>query len=525
MRPVIPIVAAMLTVAACSSIQPAQPQSPTGATGPVRAGGTLTFALNADPDHLDPTLSRSLVSRQIFHAMCEKLYDVDENVRIVPQLAAALPSISPDGRTYTIPLRAGVKFADGTPLDAEAVRRSLDRHLTLETSSRRSELGPITAVRATDPRTVTITLERPTAPLTAALADRAGMVMSPKALQGNFAAGPVCVGPFKFASRVPQSSIELVKDPNYYDAAKVRLDKLVYRIITDGSIRAANLRSGDAQVADTISPEDVPQLSADPNLRVLQSDSLGYQSLTVNVGNADGVGKPPKALATPIAKDPRIRIALEHAIDRDALVRTVFRGLYRTACSPVSPNSPYTSERAQRCRAHDPAKARQLLQEAGAAVPYKIKISVTNTPLNLRLAQTLQAMVKEGGFEMEIQAAEFASLLDLQDAGDYETLQIGWSGRVDADANITPFVRTQAAQNVSGYSDEQVDALLDKAREQLQPAERARTYAQVIELLQRDNPLIYLYRQRNITGVSARLSGVQGFADGLVRVAFAGFVS
>ncbi len=149
----------------------------------VQQGGTLVMALSAEPDMLDPTQSRSLYSRYVFHTMCEKLYDLDEHTRIVPQLATALPTISPDGLTVTIPLREGVRFADGTPMDAQSVVTTFQRNLTMAGSGRKSELGPITSVEAQGASSVVLHLSAPFAPLTSALADRAGMIMSPAALQ------------------------------------------------------------------------------------------------------------------------------------------------------------------------------------------------------------------------------------------------------------------------------------------------------------------------------------------------------
>jgi peptide/nickel transport system substrate-binding protein len=492
----------------------------------VKPGGKLTIALSAEPDRLDPSLSRSLYSRYVFQAMCEKLYDVDEQAKVVPQLATALPTISADGKTVTIPLRPGVKFADGTVFNAAAVKTTLDRDLTLPESARKSELGPIASVDATDAQTVTIHLKTPFAPLVGALADRAGMIMSPAALQrlgNNFSSAPVCVGPFKFANRVPQSSIDVVRDPNYYDAAKVHLDAISWRILTDGSIRAANLRSGDVQVADSISTQDVDSLRKDSSVTVLQSPSLGYQGITINVGNVDGVGTPPKPINRPIAKDAKVRQAFEYAIDRKALVDAVFNGIPTPACSPISPASPFSSPAAQACREHDPAKAKQLLTEAGVKTPYVINMLVSNTPDTLRLAQALQAMVKDGGFDLKIKPVEYSSLLDEQDRGNFEILQLGWSGRIDPDANITNFVGTGGSQNVSGTSLPQVDTVLDKARQSTSLDERKQLYGQAVTLLQQDDSLIYLYRQANLTAFSNKIKGIQVFPDGVIRAAFAGF--
>ncbi|MEW2144329.1 ABC transporter substrate-binding protein [Micromonospora vinacea] len=540
LRVAVAAAAVVCTVVACSPVSNNEGGDPSGGDqsagqdsfgtpadpAAVKQGGKLVIALSAEPDALDPTLSRSLYSRYVFQAMCQKLYDVNEQAQVVPQLATALPTTSGDGRTVTIPLRPGVRFADGTAFDSAAVKATLQRHLTNARSARKSELGPIDGVDTPDAQTVVLRLKQPFAPLLGALADRAGMIMSAQALRtrgDDFASAPVCVGPFKFAKRVPQNSIEVVRDPNYYDASKVHLDAISWRILTDASIRAANLRSGDAQVADSISTQDVASLRQDAAVSVLQSQSLGYQGLTINVGNVDGVGTASKPINRPLAQNAKVRQAFEHAIDRKALVDAVFNGLHAAACSPISPASTFSSPEAQTCPAHDPAKAKQLLTEAGVQTPYTVTMLASNTPDTLRLAQALQSMVKDGGFDLKINPVEYSSLLDEQDRGTFELLQLGWSGRIDPDANITNFVGTGASQNVAGYSNPQLDTLLTQARQAGDVEERRKLYGQAVTLLQQDDALIYLYRQRNLTAVSKQIQGLQVYPDGVIRAAFAGF--
>ena len=288
---------AALVLAACSSIDTPTGggQSSSADNRSAKTGGTLVVALSDEPDPLDPTTARTLVGRAVFTSICEKLYDINAKLDIVPQLAADMPQTSADGKTVTIKLRTGVKFADGTTMDAAAVKTSLDRDLTLPTSARKSDLTSVESVSVSDPSTVVLHLNAPFAPLVAQLADRAGMVMSPAALKSegtNFGAHPVCVGPFKFQSRVAQDHIDVVKDPNYYDASNVHLDKVSYKIIADSTTRFNNLRSGDVQVLDAVASTDVDALQADSNLQLLTSESLGYQGITVNLGNVNGVGKP-----------------------------------------------------------------------------------------------------------------------------------------------------------------------------------------------------------------------------------------
>jgi len=527
------LLALPLILAACSPISSGTP-APTasGDNRPVKNGGTLRVALASEPDKLDPTLARTFVGRIVFAAMCEKLYDIDSKLAVVPQLASAMPEFSADGKTVTIKIRSGVKFADGTAMDATAVKTSLDRHMTLSGSARRSELSSVTAVDVVDASTVALKLKAPFVPLTAVLADRSGMIMSPAALKtagDNFATNPVCVGPFKFASRVAQDRIEVVKDPNYYDAAKVHLDKVVYKIIADGTTRLNNLRSGDVEVQDTVAATDVDALKSDPNLRLLTSDSLGYQGITINLGNVAGVGKPagilPSPYAGPLAADVRVRRAFDMSLDREAINKVVFRGQFTPTCSPISAASPLSSDAAQACPKHDPAAAKALLTSAGAVTPVKVSMVLANTPEERRLGEAIQAQVKEGGFDLELVPTEFSASLDQTDAGKYQLFRIGWSGRIDPDGNIANFVRTEGSQNICGYSNKAVDDLIDQARAATAQAKRRDLYGQVITKLHEDLPLTYLYRAKNLAGASNKVVGVQQFGDGLLRFGTAGFAA
>ncbi|HEX7928401.1 MAG TPA: ABC transporter substrate-binding protein, partial [bacterium] len=181
-------------------------------------GKTIRIALNQDPDILDPSLARSYVGRIVFANMCEKLYDIDTKGTLIPQMATALPKFSDGGKTVEIKIRAGMKFNDGTPADANALKLSLERHKTIKGSSRASELTSIVSVEVVDPVTIRLKMNAPFSPIVAALADRSGMMMSPAALEklgDKFGTAPVCVGPWKFTERVPQERIVLDRSEFY----------------------------------------------------------------------------------------------------------------------------------------------------------------------------------------------------------------------------------------------------------------------------------------------------------------------
>jgi ABC-type transport system substrate-binding protein len=284
---------------------------------------TLVVALNQDPDILDPTLSRTYVGRIIFSQICEKLYEIDERLAIHPQLAAAMPAVSDGGKTVTIKLRPNVKFNDGTPMNAEAVRFSLDRHQTMKASNRRSELESVTAIEVVDPLTVRLRLKAPFSPLTAQLADRAGMPVSPAAAQKlgeKFGTAPVCVGPWQFVERVSQDRIVVERAPHYFDPGQAKFDRIVFRIIPDDNVRLANLRSGDIDVMHQVTPTDASSLKKDAKFEVSSVTGLGFNSITINLRNKTGKFNPPGDLGTPLANDPRLRanLAEQHLLRQDA---------------------------------------------------------------------------------------------------------------------------------------------------------------------------------------------------------------
>ncbi|MFC9424355.1 ABC transporter substrate-binding protein [Streptomyces sp. NPDC056987] len=495
---------------------------------PVRDGGTLTVALNSDPDKLDPSLAQTLVGRTVFAGMCEKLYDIDQDGTIVPQLATALPDVSADGLTVTVRVRRDARFSDGTRLDADAVVGSLLRHRDLPGSARATELAPLERAEATGPDTVRITLKQPYVPLTGVLADRSGMVMSPAALRTygkDFTNNPSCVGPFRFVERVGGDRIVLRKDPRYYDADRVHLDRVIYRPIPDGTVRLANLRSGDIQVGDQMAPVDVRGALTEPKLQVFNSPSLGYQGIGLNVGNVKGLGEKPGPIDTPLARDVRVREAFALSLDRELINKVVFQGMYEPACGPISPGSAIApGVRPEQCPKRDAERAGQLLAEAGVKTPVRMELKVSTTPESGRLGQVVQAMAKEAGFAVTLRPTEYATLLEETDNGAYDAFTSGWSGRLDPDGNIASFLRTQGAMNAYGLSDPRIDELIARGRTEADLRERASIYEELTRRVNAEHALVYVYRQKNYAVAGKGVAGLRIYGDGLVRVSTAGYV-
>ncbi len=482
---------------------------------------TLVVALNQDPDILDPSLSRTYVGRIIYEHMCEKLYEIDENLKIYPQLAAEMPTFTEGGKIVTIKLRRGVKFNDGTLMDAEAVRFSLDRHLNMKGSGRRSELELVTAIEVVDPLTVRLRLKAPFSPLVATLADRAGMPVSPtqaKKLDERFGTEPVCVGPWAFAERVPQDRIVLVKSKHYFDPSQANFERIVFRIIPDDNVRLANLRSGDIDMMHLVAPTDAVSLRKEGRFQVSRIAGLHYQSITINLHNKNGKNKPPVDLGTPLANDPRVREALDLSLDREALNQVAWDGQYTPGCTPISPVSPFY-DKGRKCPTRDVAKAKKLLAEAGLAGGYSFEMTIVNDPQMRRVGEVIQGMAKEAGFDISLRPSEFASALKDDDDGNLRAFLVGWSGRVDPDGNIHQFHTCNGSLNTTTACDETIDALLNKAREVNDQTQRAALYKEAIDkmVLGRRN-LIYLYHQNYIVAYPKNLKNYKAVPDGLIRL-------
>src|SRR3954449_1877127 len=244
-----------------------------------RAETTLRIGLAEDPDMLDPTLGRTYVGRIVFATFCDKLFDIDEKLNILPQLALSHET-SADGKEVTIKLRPNVKFHDGEPFDAEAAKFSLERHLTLPGSFRKPELAALDHVEVVDPLTIKLVLKSPFSPLIPQLTDRAGMMVSPKAAKAEgdkFGLHPVCAGPYKFVERVQQDRIVFEKFADYWNKDNVHIDRIVYLPIVDATVRLANLKSGGLDLIERLLATDIKAVQTDPKLKLSSAIELGYQ--------------------------------------------------------------------------------------------------------------------------------------------------------------------------------------------------------------------------------------------------------
>ncbi len=475
-----------------------------------RAQTTLRIGIAEDPDILDPSLGRTYVGRIVFSAFCDKLFDIDEKLNIVPQLALSHET-SADGKAMTIKLRPGVKFHDGEPLDAEAAKFSIERHMTLPTSFRKSELASVDHVEVVDPLTIKLVLKTPFSPLITQLTDRSGMMMSPKAAKeagDKFGLHPVCAGPYKFVERVQQDRMVFEKFADYWNKDNIFIDRIVFLPIVDATVRLANLKSGGLDLIERVLATDIKEVRSDPKLVLSTAPELGYLGLTINIANqAKGA----------LSQSEKVRQALDWSIDREALNQVVFNGEFTPGNQWVSPQHPYY-QKAFPIRPRDIAKAKALLKEAGVTPPVAVDLMVTKGAENEAVSQVLQSMAAEAGFDLKIRVIEFATSFKQAQAGEFQIFQINWSGRIDPDGNSYVFLHTKAPQNDGFYSSPEADKLMEDARLVADPAERKAIYEKLTKVVLNDEPIIYLYHRKLLFAHTTRLEGYKQMPDGLVRV-------
>jgi peptide/nickel transport system substrate-binding protein len=375
-------------------------------------------------------------------------------------------------------------------------------------------------VEVVDPLTVRLRLKAPFSPLTAQLADRAGMPISPAAdqkLGDKFGTAPVCVGPWQFVERVSQDRIVVERSPHYFDPGAAKFDRIVFRIIPDDNVRLANLRSGDIDIMHLVAPSDAASLRKEGRFEVSSVTGLGFSSITINLRNKTGKTNPPGDLGTPLAHDPRVREALELSIDREALNQVAYDGQNTVGCGPISPNSVFF-DKTRKCSTRDVARARKLLADAGLPTGSKLEMVVVNNPQQRRVGEVIQGMAREAGIDISLRPSEFASALKDNDDGKHQAFLIGWSGRVDPDGNIHQAQACGGSLNATLACDEKVDALLNRAREITDIGQRRALYREAIDLIGTRRNVLYLYHPNYIVAFPKAFKGYKAVPDGLIRI-------
>jgi peptide/nickel transport system substrate-binding protein len=481
------------------------------ATGPASAQ-TLRIGLQEDPDTLDGAKNWSFVGRNVMTSICDKLVDISPDGSIVPMLATSWTT-SDDGKALTFKLRPGVRFHDGEPFDAAAVKFSLDRARSLPDSRRKSEISAVTNVEVLDDLTVRVDMATPFSPLLAQFADRAGIMVAPGAVRRigdeQFGNQPVCAGPYKFVERVTQHHITLERFADYWDKGHYFIQRVVFVTMPDATVRFANLRAGQLEMVERLAPADLATLRKTGKLASAAITGLGYQGITFNIDNG-------ARAQNPFGRDKRVRAALDLAIDRNVVNQVVYDGEFQVGNQPQPPTNFYYDQ-ALPVPARDVEKAKALLKEAGVEHPV-LHLLVPNADADRQAAEVIQSMAKDAGIDVQLQQVEFITMLKQAHDGDFEADFVGWSGRVDPDGNVYTLLGCKMPGNDGHYCSPQLDEHLKAAWLIADRAARKQDYDGAMQVLLDEHPILYLWHQKWIWGFTAALEGYVPFPDGLIRL-------
>jgi peptide/nickel transport system substrate-binding protein len=337
-------------------------------------------------------------------------------------------------------------------------------------------------------------------------------MVSPKAAReagDKFGLHPVCAGPYKFVERVQQDRIVLEKFADYWNKDNVFIDRVVFQPIVDATVRLANLKSGALDLIERVLATDIKDVRADSRLKLSTAIELGYQGITLNIGKDKAKG--------PLSQSAKVRQALDWSIDREAINQVVFNGEFKPGNQWVNPDHPYYQS-AFPIHGRDVAKAKALLKEAGVTPPISVDFMVPKGAETESVAQVVQSMAAEAGFDMKIRVTEFATSLKQAEAGEYQAYMLAWSGRIDPDGNAYVFLHKDAPQNYSAWANADADKALDGARLVSDMAQRKKLYEELTKLVLNDEPILYIYHRRIIIAHSTKLEGYNQMPDGLVRV-------
>ncbi|KAB7578677.1 ABC transporter substrate-binding protein [Verminephrobacter eiseniae] len=497
------VATAVLAGLAATTLAQAQTETP-------KRGGTLNIGVEADPASLDPLRLGSYVERQYAMAVFDTLLDIDASGKLVPSLATAY-EISPDGRAYTLKLRQGVTFHDGTPFDADAVVYNLDRVRDPVNNCRcLANISSVESVKAVDTHTVVVRLKAPSVAFAALLADTAAMMASPKALKADpvgFGNVPVGTGAFKLVEWVKGSRFVGERNPNYWRQGQPYADRLIYRGLQSNETRESTFQSGALDILTQASPKFVAAAKKDRRFKVLEPDGFGSIFIALRTKH-------------PALADIRVRKAIAHATQRELLVKAVYQGMYKVATTPFGEGLPGLSPVTD-YPAYDLDKAKALLAEYGQAV--ELRLMMDNTPIALQAAQALQQMWQRAGIKVTLTPVDQARLVQNMLTHEFDTTLFRWSGRPDPDLNTYTFFHSSNAEkkissNYIQYANPEMDRLLDAGRMEMDPSKRNQIYNQISQLLAKDLPYVFLaYITAPIVTTQA-VRGVELVPDSLIRV-------
>jgi peptide/nickel transport system substrate-binding protein len=465
----------------------------------------IIASMTTGPNNLDPRMGTDDSSQKLHQLIFDSLLELDNHLRIVPRLAERFEH--PDPLTYVAYLRRGVQFHDGHELTAADVvytfTSTLDPALL---SPKRAAFRELATVETRDPYTVVFTLTKPfeSFPINVASLQIVPAGATTAQLRGH----PDGTGAYRFVAYAVDDRVELAAFERYY-GGRPRNDGVILRIVPDEVMRGLELRKGTVDiVVNDVSPDIVYQLEREPQLQSIEGAGVDYQYVGVNV-------------ADPILKDVRVRQALAYAIDREAIVKYLRRGLAIPA-DGILPQISWAAADHLFSYQHDVARAKAILDEAGYPDPdgdgplprLRLTLKVSNVEFNRLQSTVIQQDLQEAGIALDVRTYEFATLYADVVSGNFQLFTLQWTGGALADPDILRrvFHSTQMAPagfNRGHYNNPRVDALLDEAGATPDERRRLALYAEVQQIIAREVPYISLWHKRNVAVAQRSLTGIE----------------
>lgn len=484
-------------------------------TSKVEQNAEVTVALEAEATSLDPWNSTDSNTLHILSTMFEGLLTLDENGEIAPVLATDY-KLSADATSLTFHLRKGVSFHDGTPFDAQVVKKNLDYVRDKANGmARASFFGFIKEVTVADPYTVTIAAKEPDSAMVAYMAHPSASFKSLKELQKkiddpkySLDRNPVGTGPYKFSEWKNGQSIKVTAFTDYWNKEKpAKLAAIVFKPVTEASTRVNMLKAGEVDLVTSLPTLDARKMGTDSSVDVFSGPSLNMLYVGINA-------KLDKY------KDKRVRQALNYAINKEQLISQVADGFGTVADSPLSPLVKGYAK--QQSYAHDVDRAKALLAEAGYPNGFTATLWTRNSTEFVAIAENIKIQLQSVGIKVEVQAYESGTLFEKLDAGQGTDLFIGrWgTGTAEADWGLRPNFasdRVPPNYNNSGfYMNKQVDQLLNDALKMTDNKAAQQIYADAQKVIMDEAPWIFLYvpdvviaKRKNVSDVSVALDTVR----------------
>lgn len=463
-------------------------------------GGTLIHALSADVANLDPHVRTGGASDLVKRTMFNSLTAIGVDGSLQPELAESW-EISDDGLTYTFSLPKGVTWHSGDPLTANDVKVSLERILTLETSTYKSQVASIESVDVEDDLTAIVNLSEPSAPLLTSLGATSAAIMSATFLDGggNPDETVVGTGPFIMESFEPGEKFVVVKSPNYFVPDLPYLDRIDFIPFPDENTRMAAMMSGDVDSSELIPWKDFAAVRSDPNLTLYENNGGAFMCVQYNLREAP-------------FDDPKVRTALGFAYDRQSIIDIVFYGEgSQMTGGMISPDRWGFAPDLEGTFSYDPEKTKTLLAEAGYPDGFNCTLMATSQyGMHQGTAEIVQQNLQAVGIDCQLDLIDWTTSLQRHGASEYQFRIHGLgAGGADPDGLSTHFHSSSSHAKSTGFNDPEVDQLLEEARQITDQAERKPLYdrvqARVLEL----SP--YSFLNNRVDGW-ASASMVRGFA-------------